>query len=251
MAPKFIIIPNSGSGDCYYLSVLDSINNKNLSKKFLHFMGKKYIKKTKGNVITVQILRDYISDHSDQFLYHIVSSLLNIPDDHKSKKYFSEEDVENRLKPYIADLKEKANIVIQFGTKVAAYINEYMLTDKKIDNETKRINFVKYYKKMIKTQYKWVCFLEVCIFELLYTKFIKSEFKETGCAVCIHANDEYIKQTPMPKFETDKQIYLNYKNLHYEAWVFNNNSNSTLKKIRLKHNKATQKLKNINKTKKK
>ena len=247
MAPKFIIIPNSGEGDCYYLSVIDSINNKNLSKKFLHFMGKKYIKKTKENVITVQILRDFISDKSDQILYHIVSLLLNIPDDHKSKKHFLDEDVEKKIKPYMAgDIKDE--LVNMFGKKFATYIDESVLLDKNTNNETKRINFVKYYKKMIKTQYKWVCFIEVLIFELLYTKFIKSEFNETGCVVFVHANDKFIKQTPMSNFETDKQIYLNYKNLHYEAWVFNNNSNCTLKKIILKHNKLTQKLKNkINK----
>lgn len=241
MSPKFMIIPNSGAGDCYYLSVIDSINNKKLSKEFLHFMGKKYIKKGK---LTVQILRDFISDHSDQFTYYTISSLLNIPDDHKCKQNFPQEDVENLIKERVKIIKENIEIQVvkQFGKKLSDHINKYILLDKNTDNETKRTNFVKYYKKMIKKQYTWVCFFEVSIFELLYTKFVKSEFNETGYVVFVDANDDYIRHTPKLKFETDRNLYLNYKKCHYEAWVFNNKTNKTLKNIRIKHNNKTQKL---------
>ena len=243
MSPKFMIIPNSGAGDCYYLSVIDSINNKHLTKKFLHFMGKKYTKKGK---LTVQILRDFIADHSDQFTYYTVSSLLNIPDDHKCKQHFPQEDVETLIKSRVDGLKD--NLVTQFGTKLAAHVNKHILSDKTTDNETKRTNFVKDYKKMIKKQYTWVCFFEVNIFELLYTKFVKSEFNEKGYVVFVDANDDYIRKTPKLNFEKDHNLYLNYKKCHYEAWVFNNKPNKTLKKIRLKHNNITHKLNNKIKT---
>jgi hypothetical protein len=244
MAPKFIIIPNTGAGDCYYLSVIDSLNNKNLSEKFLHFMGKKYTQKTKKNVITVKMLREFISDHSDQLLYYLVSLLLNIPDDHKATQHFPQEDVDEKMNNFKDNIKN--DLVSYYGKKIALYINKYVLSDKTTDNETKRIKFVKYYKKYIKKQYNWVCFVEVNIFELLYTKFIKSVFNEEGFAIFINANDKFIRHTPVSNFETDYNLYLNYKKQHYEAWVFNNNSNVTLKNIRLNNTpfrKGTQKLK--------
>ena len=37
---------NSGSGDCYYLSIIDAIKNKGLTMRILECMGNKY--KNKG-----------------------------------------------------------------------------------------------------------------------------------------------------------------------------------------------------------
>jgi hypothetical protein len=239
MSADFKLNWNYGANDCFYLSIKDSIHNKKLSEKFLHFMGKKEDK------LTVQILRDYTSEHLEPIVHYFVNVLLNIPND--KLDFFKEDlffDIEKGINIVIKQIMNK-DIIISLLTSSKnnsglyidrdeiIYLFKNIITDKITDNETKKMKCVNYFKKDIRTLSNWVSFIDIFTFLSIYKNFIKSEFNESGKIIISNKNN------PPPKeFKKDKNLYIDYEDGYYQAWVFKNFSKYTIhiKKFRVTQN---------------
>ena len=229
MSEKFVVNWNYGANDCFYLSIKDSIHNKKLSEKFLHFMGKKEDK------LTLQILRDYTSENLETIVNYLIDVLLNI---HNNLDLFKEDlffDIDKEIYSVKKDLMDK-NIIItlltgerKYGsylkTEDMIYLFKNIINDKITNNETKRMNCVNHFKKNIKTSCNFVSFIDIFSILLIYKKFIKSVFNESGKIIIF---DNYNR--PPKEFKKDKNLYIYYKNKnnYYQAWVFKNFSKYTI-----------------------
>lgn len=206
----FQLKPNSGIGNCFYLSVIDSIKNKHLTVRFLRLMDKKRL--------TVRNLRHFMAEQSEPITHTVISFILDLP----TKYQFSEEITKElcayarQMDPEMIQKKLKSSkrvTGLPFTREASKYIYSHIFWDKKRDKETKRTQFVEFYKQYIKTTNKWVCFVEVFLFRIMYADFIQREFNVEAEVVLTDGAPEFI-------FQYNADLYLNYENFHYEAWVF-------------------------------
>uniref|UniRef100_A0A6C0JK54 Uncharacterized protein n=1 Tax=viral metagenome TaxID=1070528 RepID=A0A6C0JK54_9ZZZZ len=229
MSEKFGVNWNYGANDCFYLSIKDSIHNKKLSEKFLHFIGKK------EHTLTVQILRDYTSEHLETIVHYFVNVLLNIPNDNldlfKEELFF---DISHEIYTVKKHLMDKTIMISILSSgehnpdfyvrqEDMIYLFKNIINDKITDNETKRIKCVNYFKKNIQMLSNGVTFIDIFTFSLIYKNFIKSEFNETGKIIIFNNYNR-----PPKEFKKDKNLYIYYKNYYYQAWVFKNFSKYTI-----------------------
>jgi hypothetical protein len=207
----FRVKPNTGVGDCFYLSIIDSLQNKHLTARFLRYMGK--------TELTVQNLRHFMAEHSEWITHYAISSILNMP----TQVCFSKEItdyvayVKRKMNPEMIqkklECKTKQDIGLPFLRQATQYIHSHIFGDKCTDDETKRIQFVEFYKKYMKKAKKWVCFVEVFLFEIMYAEFIRREFGVEAKVVITNCAPDFT-------FQYDAKLYLSNTHFHFEAWVF-------------------------------